>query len=179
MQLAFYRGRGDWITRFIRWWTRGAHSHVEIVFSSGVRFGASGRDGLGVAFRAPLAADERGDWDLIPVALSSEHELRLLRACDAIRGRAFDWVGLFGYLLPRPRRYSCAELVVELCWSQLGMRLDRWATPADLYRIFKERNEYETAAITAGDAGALSECRCRGCGAGARAADELGLRLGG
>ena len=42
MRLVFYRGPGDLVTKTIRLVTHGPYSHVELQFSTGKRFFASG-----------------------------------------------------------------------------------------------------------------------------------------
>ena len=44
VQLALYKARGNWINRFIRWWTSSQYSHCELVIN-GTCYSSSVRDG--------------------------------------------------------------------------------------------------------------------------------------
>ena len=90
MWIAFYRGPGDWITRFIRRGTRGPYSHVELVFSDLTSFGASGRENC-VRFQRIKSFRH---WDLISLPLSADQERTLRVACEELAGLGFDWLGL-------------------------------------------------------------------------------------
>jgi hypothetical protein len=137
MKLAFFRGRGDWISYAIRRFSRGPHSHVELVFSDGTRFGASGRDRLGVSFRGPIA--DPAEYDFVDLRVSTDREAAIRRACEALQGSRFDWLGLIEHLFrPRPRtRFYCVPLVVELLQhaGAMSWAVDRRSTPSDLFRV--------------------------------------------
>ena len=30
IRLAFYKGKGDWVDKVIKWWTKSQYSHVEV-----------------------------------------------------------------------------------------------------------------------------------------------------
>ena len=123
MMLAFYRGPGNWITRFIRYWTDSEYSHVTLVFSNGEAFGASGRDrpacqfkwlfDFGVPGRHRVlirrtityqAVDSADLWTLVPINVTPAQERRVRRACERWDGTKFDWLGLACHLLPRRKK---------------------------------------------------------------------------
>ena len=61
VQLAMYKGKGNWLNRLIRWWTGSQYSHCELVIN-GTCYSSSIRDG-GVRGKAmALPADK---WDVI------------------------------------------------------------------------------------------------------------------
>lgn len=139
MRLAFYHGPGDWVTRAIRILTRGPYSHVELVFSDGARFSASGRTPSGVRFN--LEPHGPG-WDflLLPATPEQERSARVL--ASLLEGSAFKWRGLYRFVLPflgdGPNSdWYCSELalwMLQRCFGLLaGERLK--CSPNRLYKL--------------------------------------------
>ena len=46
IRLAFYKGKGDWVDKLVRWWTKSQYSHVEVVVGN-TWISSSPRDGGG------------------------------------------------------------------------------------------------------------------------------------
>lgn len=58
VQLAFYKAKGDWVDKVIRWWTSSKYSHCEVVIGD-EWFSSSPRDGgvnakIRLEFKKPL-----------------------------------------------------------------------------------------------------------------------------
>jgi hypothetical protein len=114
MKVALYKGkRGGFAGAFdaaVRWWTRGAYSHVELIFSDGMSASASARDG-GVRFKDIEYHPDR--WDIIEIDGDEEYA----RAFFEKRvGLKYDYFGLFGFVW-RPHSGSallwfCSEIVM-------------------------------------------------------------------
>jgi hypothetical protein len=114
MKVALYKGkRGGSAGAFdaaVRWWTRGAYSHVELIFSDGMSASASARDG-GVRFKFIDYHPDR--WDFVEIDGDEEYA----RAFFEKRvGLGYDYFGLFGFVW-RPHSGSallwfCSEIVM-------------------------------------------------------------------
>jgi hypothetical protein len=113
MKVALYKGkRGGSAGAFdaaVRWWTRGAYSHVELIFSDGMSASASARDG-GVRFKDIEYHPDR--WDIIEIEADEEYA----RAFFEQRvGLKYDYFGLFGFVwrpgIGKSRRWFCSEAV--------------------------------------------------------------------
>lgn len=61
IQLALYKGRGDWFNRLIRWWTGSPYSHCELVIN-GTCYSSTIRDG---GVRGKVMALPADRWDLV------------------------------------------------------------------------------------------------------------------
>jgi hypothetical protein len=113
MKIALYKGkRGGFAGAFdaaVRWWTRGAYSHVELVFSDGMAASSSTRDG-GVRFKR---IDFKPDhWDFVEI---DGDECNAADWFGERLGAGYDYLGLFGFVW-RPhngisRRWFCSEAV--------------------------------------------------------------------
>lgn len=116
MQLAFYRGRGRFVDWLIKYWTQGRFSHVEVVFSDGMCYSSSPRDG-GVRFKKIDLKDEK--WDVLEVDVGDETVVR--EWCKTQVGKGYDFLGIFGFaILPHRndvqsnRRWYCSEISAEV-----------------------------------------------------------------
>lgn len=123
MKLAFYKGPGDWITKAIRVLTRGPYSHVELVFTDGVRFAASGRMPKGVHFRYTPHGE---GWDYIAIAASPDQERVARTFASVLVGSPFKWKGVFRFLCPLlgdgpNSHWYCSELILWMLQRCFGM----------------------------------------------------------
>jgi hypothetical protein len=114
MKVALYKGkRGGFAGAFdaaVRWWTRGAYSHVELIFSDGMSASASARDG-GVRFKDIEYHPDR--WDIIEIEADEEYARAFI---EQRVGLGYDYFGLFGFVW-RPHSGSallwfCSEIVM-------------------------------------------------------------------
>ena len=135
--LAFYKGRGDWVDRTIRWATRSPYSHVEIVISPpgppkdgalAMAFSASGRDG---GVRAREIRFQPGHWDYQTVGWVDPQTVMAL--ARRTYGARYDWAGLVASQVlhlrrQSPRRWFCSELVA----TALGLPRPQSYSPGDL-----------------------------------------------
>ena len=125
MRIAFYKAPGTWFDTVIRWWTRSPYSHCELVFSNGLWFSSSPRDG-GTRFKN-IDADP-DTWDFIEIPLSQVQEQTVYEFCLAEDGCRYDWIGiLFTQVIPlsfyNPWWWFCSEVCVAAL-QQVGMLAD-------------------------------------------------------
>lgn len=141
MQIAFYKAEGKIFDKLIRWWTGGRYSHCELVFSDGVFFSSSPRDG-GVRYKT--IQKDLGKWDFVGIRVDKFDENVLRRWCDSKVGRSYDWLGIaLTQALPLgmedPERYFCSEIIVDAL-QHIG-RFKGFTpsevTPQKLYNITK------------------------------------------
>ena len=118
MHLAAYRAsRGKPLDWLIALRHLGPHSHTELVFSDGVSFSASWRDGV----RFTSGIDwHSGKWDLVGLTfVAPDQETRIRAWCEqhqwvspGVR-RRYDWRGVLAYVNPLRRQtdeaYYCSE----------------------------------------------------------------------
>jgi len=125
MKAAFYKGTRPGVpglyNRFVRWWTRGIYSHMELSFSDGISASSSFLDG-GVRFKA--ITFDAAHWDLVD--LPSAWESRARAWFIAHNGKAYDyWADLrlfiFGPAPASADKYMCSES----CMAALGFT-DAW-----------------------------------------------------
>jgi len=126
VQLALYKGRGDWFNAVIRWWTRSQYSHCELVIH-GVCFSSSVRDG---GVRGKCMALPAGSWDVIPIPWADADSVTQWFA-DHERDR-YGWLDLLtGQLLGMQRDHR-GVFCSEACAKALGLRNSTRMSPQAL-----------------------------------------------
>ena len=141
LYLAFYKGKGSFFSKAIRWWTRSPYSHVEIAVPKNDTnlyecFTSSERDG-GVRHKRMELPTEK--WDLvevhIPVGKKGEVFVWFRNNMD----KKYDWAGIFGMVVSshadKVNRYFCSEACLTALqaagWG-LGLRPSK-TSPGALY----------------------------------------------
>jgi len=98
MKVAAYKGtRAGWeglYNRFVRWWTRGQYSHMELIFSDGVAASSSFIDG-GVRFKKIVF--DPANWDFIDLPAELETAARAWFTVN--NGKAYDILGELRFFL--------------------------------------------------------------------------------
>lgn len=117
MQVWFYKAEyGNWVSKLIAWWTSGIHSHCEIMFSDGIAFSSSERDG-GVRFKEGITNDT-GHWDIVDIpGVMVEDQAKIKEWCSTQVGKDYDWKAIFGYLKDKQssqdqKKWYCSEITL-------------------------------------------------------------------
>lgn len=125
MKLAFYIHNGEILDKAIKiysskWkeifngkWKEIA-SHVEFIFSNGVWFSSSPRDG-GARFK--YIDTKYGRWVYFDLDLTKTEEEMIYNWCQKIQGKKYDWKGILGFVIPfikddKDKRF-CSECIVD------------------------------------------------------------------
>ncbi len=141
MRLMFYRGPGNAITRIIRLLTNGPYSHVELQFTNGHRFFASGH---GVFTGAHLIRDHKvypPMWDAILIPASQEQEDTTQRFAFGMAGIPFDFREMCRFMFPgrslRKGKY-CSAVILDVLQNGLNMFPDvkPKISPNGLHKLF-------------------------------------------
>lgn len=123
-QAAFYKGTNPsyvgWFNRFVRWWTHGSYSHMEILFSDGISASSTWKGG-GVHFVNTIY--NLTDWDMVDLPPSLETNSRAWFKSN--ENKAYDyWADarfILGFVPSSKDKYQCAEA----CMLSLGFE-DAW-----------------------------------------------------
>lgn len=137
VQVAFYKGRGGWDDRIIRFITRSPYSHCELAIpqADGTHYCVSShiKDG-GVRGRTMRLSPDQ--WDILPCDVTEDAARQLLAA---EQGCGYDYLGVLRFVLPfmrqSKRRWFCSELV----GTALGMTKPHKQTPGDVYNYLRPK----------------------------------------
>lgn len=140
MILAFYKGKGRFFDRLIRWWTRGPFSHVEVVLDinhatmSALCLSASPREGT-VREKVITLSPEK--WDLLIVPWGSVDYAR--SQTGNAMGQRYDWFGIiFSQILPTARHHRGKWFCSELCAKALGLCEPHRYSPTSLHNVVSD-----------------------------------------
>ena len=142
-KLAFYIGtkanpKADWFDELICIWTLYMFSHVEMVFSDGVSFSSSPRDG-GCRFKNINYANTN-HWVIIELPWITEGDEADIRGfCHNQDGKLYDWCGIFlSQVLPlniqEPNRWFCSEITAHCLKAAKPSQYN----PGELYEMVKK-----------------------------------------
>lgn len=134
IKVAFYRGKGNWANKLIRWWTRSEYSHVELFFADkNISWSSSGRD-KGVRFKKIIFAHDK--WDMITIPCTAEAEDKIYKWCEEItkKNHGYAWKDIFAFVLSPlendKARFFCSEAVLD---ALIAGRLFRGINSAKVY----------------------------------------------
>ena len=126
VQLALYKGEGDFLNRLIRWWTGSQYSHCELVVR-GTCYSSSVRDG---GVRAKVMALPSDKWDLVGLPWADDDAVTDWFIAHE-RDR-YGWLDLLtGQLLGMQRDYR-GVFCSEACAKALGLRNSTRMSPQAL-----------------------------------------------
>lgn len=161
LALAFFRGRGGWIDKAIKWRTGGEFSHVELFMrgngvpdKEGISFSASPDDGMTRFRQIDYIGEEAKLWEVVnlPTIPSLGQAERMVSAvyrfCCSQVGKSYDWLGImqlaaYGKLkTDDANKWYCSEICayavsipeVKLLSPWCGLDPDRLYTAAEAYR---------------------------------------------
>ena len=142
MKLVFYYGPGDLVGKIIRLLTHGPYSHVELQFTDGCRFFASGH---GIYTGTHLICDRKvygPNWDQVLIPATEEQEEEAERYIFHLIGFPFDFRGMIGFLVPffdrRRKAKYCSSIVLDVLQHSLHMfpGVQLKTSPNGLHRLF-------------------------------------------
>ena len=112
MKIIFYKNKGEPLDILIRLITNGKYSHCELIFSDGVCFSSSPRDG-GVRFSNIALKDNH--WDYLELEVDDEE--KIYNWCKQYVGQKYDWLGAISCVYPivqgAKNRWFCSEICIK------------------------------------------------------------------
>ena len=114
--MAFFKGEGNCLNRIVRWWTKSAYSHAELVLPDGITWlGISPFVKSKVASRKKLIIDY-GEWDFLSISVTQEQVDIIMEFFEDTEGHRYDWIGmLLSQFLPckikHKKRWYCSEWI--------------------------------------------------------------------
>jgi len=156
VRIAFYKGNGGWVHRFVRWWTDSSYSHAELIMPDGITWiSISPFLSSRVAPRIKHQVDNPADWDYLIFALSEREPVKkyqlnqLYKFIDLTQGCRYDWIGMImsqlgPYLIKRRDKWYCSEWIAHamvnsrlIMWDDLKLYDTPDLSPGKLYELLK------------------------------------------
>ena len=116
IKIAFYKGRGNWINKIVRWWTKSKYSHAELIMPDELTW-----VGISPFKGSVLRSKERKfyselEWDFIKLTVSEEQLSVINEFYNSTKGSSYDWIGmLLSQFLPfhikQKEKWYCSEWI--------------------------------------------------------------------
>ena len=156
IEIAFYKGKGNWKNKLIRWWTDSPYSHAELILPDGVTWvSISPFLTATVSSRSIEEVKNLDDWDFLAFDLSWRQPVReyqikqLYNFIQETEGAKYDWLGMtlsqiFPYLIKHRDRWYCSEWIAHALvkarvvkWDSLQIYRTPNLSPGKLYEKLK------------------------------------------
>ena len=119
--IALYKGKGHWRDSLVRYWTKSAYSHAELLMPDNTAITIAPFDLKGVT-RAPFNLQDEESWDFICLAVNPSQLRTIEKFYEETQGLQYDWVGMIAsqllpYHIKHRSRWYCSE------WIAYALRL--------------------------------------------------------
>ncbi len=139
MKLAFYKAsKGTLLDTAINIWTGGyGYSHVELVFSDGMSFSSSPREGEVRLKKIDFDPDK---WEFCDLRNYDMDEARVRAQAENFVGRDYDWKGIFLWFVLSIKKQDnskwwCSEIIAFLLkWQNFRISPNKLAKDFNLHR---------------------------------------------
>jgi hypothetical protein len=157
VKVAFYKSKGDWKNRIIRWWTKSPYSHVELILpDESTWVSISPMLTSTVSKRNIDTVNSLDDWDFLSFELSwrkpvREYQLKqLYNFIEETEGARYDWLGMIlsqmcPYLIKHRDKWYCSEWIAHALvkarlvdWGKLQIYSTPNLSPGKLYNLLED-----------------------------------------
>lgn len=134
-KLAFYKGKGTFVDKLIRIWTKSKYSHVELVY---------GKDWYSISpreneVRSKVIEPKEGHWDFVEVDID---EMLLINTYYKTAYAEYDWWGIIAsQIIPLNKHNEDKWFCSEWCAEVLGFENANQFSPQDLYETVTKENK--------------------------------------
>lgn len=132
--IVFYKGKGNFVDRLIRWWTNSPYSHSEVVI--GDKWYTSHQFHGGTLVRENMLDPSAysSSWEFVEIPFGAEDAVEKF---NSIHPAKYDWLGIaLSQVLPVSVHHEQRWFCSELChWMIIGSGKSNRYSPGDLYNL--------------------------------------------
>jgi hypothetical protein len=152
VKVAFYKGKGSWKNRVIRWWTKSKYSHAELIMPDNFTW-ISISPLLTSRVQSRINTDFNPDiWDLVSIEVSAEQIQVINDFFEETKGCKYDWIGMIlSQFLPckikHRSRWYCSEWIAYALriadvfnWKTIKIYDQTDLSPQRLYEILSHKD---------------------------------------
>jgi hypothetical protein len=114
--IAFYKGKGDFVNKIVRWWTKSPYSHAELVLNDAETWLS-----ISPFLKAQVSSRKKlqhntDEWDFYKIDITKEQHDTIEEFYELTKGCGYDWIGMIlSQFLPcrikHKRRWYCSEWI--------------------------------------------------------------------
>jgi len=153
IQIAFFKGEGNWVNSVVRWWTNSIYSHAEIILPDGYTW-------IGISPFLKSRVDERKkiffkhkDWDFVDIEITEDQHNIIMEFYEDTKGQGYDWIGmLLSQFLPckikHKKRWYCSEwisyalrIACIIDWRKIRIYERKDLSPAVLHQLLTDNED--------------------------------------
>ncbi len=156
IKIAFYRGKGGWVHKVVRWWTKSPYSHAELILPDDKTWiSISPFLSSRVAARVKYDLENPEDWDFLIFPLNHREAVKkyqldqLYKFIDMTQGCKYDWAGMIAsqispFLIKRRDKWYCSEWIAHamvnsriIMWDDINVFDTPDLSPGKLYDVLR------------------------------------------
>ena len=147
IKVAFYHGKGNFINKLVRWWTKSDFSHAELILPDGITWvGISPFKTSKISAVISPIYDE-SDWKFVSIKVNEKQLYLINQFFEMTKGCRYDWWGmilshLFPLNIKRKGKWYCSEWIAYALrisnvvkWDVIKVYDRNDISPAKLYKI--------------------------------------------
>jgi hypothetical protein len=116
ISVAFYKGKGDWKNKIIRWWTKSPYSHAELILpdkKTWISISPLLTSKLESRVKVTYCKEK---WDVIEIPVTQQQLDVIIEFYNFTEGSGYDWIGMFlsqflPYTIKRQGKWYCSEWI--------------------------------------------------------------------
>lgn len=152
VKVAFYKGKGSWKNRVIRWWTKSKYSHAELIMPDNFTW-ISISPLLTSKVQSRINTDFNPEiWELVSIEVSAEQVQVINDFFEETKGCKYDWIGMIlSQFLPckikHRHRWYCSEWIAYALrisdvfnWKTIKIYDQTDLSPQRLYEILSHKD---------------------------------------
>lgn len=150
IQVAFYKGKGNFINSVVRRWTNSIYSHAELVLPDGQTW-----IGISPFLKSKIASRQKTsfdpvEWDFLSIEITEEQYEVILDFYEETKGEGYDWIGMLTSQfspckIKHRKRWYCSEWIAYALriacvfdWRTIKIYDRKDLSPAVLYELTKK-----------------------------------------
>ena len=153
VKVAFYKGKGTWKHKMVRWWTKSPYSHAELIMPDNYTWISISPLLKAVVSKRIKTDFDLDNWDFVSLELNEvQHEV-IQDFYEETEGCHYDWVGMIlsqvlSFHIKRKKKWYCSEWIAYalrisgvIDWRVIKIYDQSDLSPKKLYEIITTQKE--------------------------------------
>ena len=94
VKVAFYKAKGNWQNRIVRWWTKSPYSHAELVMPDNYTWISISPFLTGEVAKRTKTDFDLDKWDFVSLEVDETQKEIILDFFEETKECKYDWIGM-------------------------------------------------------------------------------------
>jgi hypothetical protein len=156
VKVAFYKAKGNWQNRIVRWWTGSPYSHAELVMPDNYTWISISPFLTGEVAKRTKTDFDLDKWDFVSLEIDESQKEIILDFFEETKECKYDWIGMIlSQFLPfnikRKNKWYCSEWIAYALriagivdWKVIKIYNQTDLSPGQLHSIIMEQKKTES-----------------------------------